>query len=201
MTAAKFWNGVAEKYAKSAIRDPKQYHLSLERTRSYLRDTDRVLELGCGTGSTALLLAPNVALYTGSDLSSKMMEIAREKLASGEHPNVEFMVAEADSTAVGGSYDTVMAFNLLHLVDDLPRTLRHAHQTLRDGGLFISKTPCLGTKKWLFRPLIGAMKLVGKAPDVLLFTPTELEQAVTDAGFEIIETGDYASRYVVARKI
>ena len=201
MTAAKFWNGVAEKYAKSAIRDPKQYHLSLERTRSYLRDTDRVLELGCGTGSTALLLAPSVALYTGSDVSPGMIGIANDKLAEAGQSNLDFIVADADSDALGTGYDAVLAHNLLHLVDDLPRTLRHAHQTLRDGGLFISKTPCLGSKKWLFRPLIGAMKLVGKAPDVLLFTPTELEQAVTDAGFEIIETGDYASRYIVARKI
>jgi 2-polyprenyl-3-methyl-5-hydroxy-6-metoxy-1,4-benzoquinol methylase len=201
MTPAKFWDGVAEKYAKSAIRNPEQYNLSLERTRSYLREEDRVLELGCGTGSTALLLAENVALYTGTDVSPKMIEIANSKLPDSGLSNLDFMVATSDSGALGATYDAVLAFNLLHLVDDLATTLKRAHDITRDGGLLITKTPCLGSKKWLFGPLIGLMKLFGKAPDVLLFKPAQLEQAIKDAGFEIIETGDYVSRYVVARKL
>lgn len=201
MTPASFWDGVAENYAKSKIRNPEQYHLSLERTRSYLRPEDRVVELGCGTGSTALLLAQNVALYTGTDVSAKMIEIANGKLAGETVQNLDFIVSDSDSDALGTSYDAVLALNLLHLVDDLPATLRRAHMITRDGGLFISKTPCLGPKRWVFAPLIGALKLFGKAPPIVrMLTPKVLEQAITDAGFEIIETGDYVSRYVVARK-
>lgn len=201
MTSAKFWDGVAAKYANMAIRNPEQYHLSLERTRSYLRPEDRVLELGCGTGSTALLLAPDVALYTGSDVSPKMMEIANGKLADTDQSNLDFVVADADSDALGTSYDAVLAFNLLHLVDDLPTTLHHIHDMTRDGGLLINKTPCLGSKKWLFGPIIWVMKLFGKAPDAQFFTPAQLEQAIIDAEFEIVEAADYGSRYVVARKV
>lgn len=201
MTSAKFWDGVAVKYAKMAIRNPEQYHQSLERTRSYLRPEDRVLELGCGTGSTALLLAPGVALYTGSDVSPKMMEIANGKLADTDQSNLDFVVADADSDALGTSYDAVLAFNLLHLVDDLPATLHHIHDMTRDGGLLINKTPCLGSKKWLFGPIIWVMKLFGKAPDAQFFTPVQLEQAIIDAGYEIVEAADYGSRYVVARKV
>ena len=58
MTAtAKFWDGIAEKYAKSPIRDIESYEHTLQRTVSYLKPTDQVLELGCGTGRTALRLS------------------------------------------------------------------------------------------------------------------------------------------------
>ena len=201
MTPAKFWDGVSEKYATMAIRNPEQYHLSLERTRSYLRREDRALELGCGTGSTALLLAPSVALYTGSDLSPGMINIAKRKQAETGQSNLDFIVADADSDALGASYDAVLAFNLLHLVDDLPATLHHIHQITRDGGLMINKTPCLRSKKWLFGPIVWVMKLFGKAPDVHFLTPPQLEQAMKDAGFEILEAADYGSHYIVARKM
>jgi len=201
MASAKFWDGISEKYAKSPIRNPDKYHQSLERTRSYLRQEDRVLELGCGTGSTALLLAPNVALYTGSDLSSGMIHIANGKLADTEQSNLDFIVAVAEDDALGTAYDAVLAFNLLHLVDDLPATLRHLHNMTREDGLVITKTPCLGSKKWLFGPMIRVMQLFGKAPDALFFTPAQLEQAFIDAGFKIVEAADYGSRYIVAQKI
>ena len=55
--AETFWDGAAENYAKSPIRDVEAYNYTLERTRTYLSPTDKVLEVGCGTGSTALLLA------------------------------------------------------------------------------------------------------------------------------------------------
>ena len=56
----KFWDGIAEKYAKRPISDMAAYEYTLGRTRSYLKPEDQVLELGCGTGSTALLLAGDV---------------------------------------------------------------------------------------------------------------------------------------------
>ncbi|MCG8445153.1 MAG: class I SAM-dependent methyltransferase [Hyphomicrobiales bacterium] len=55
------------------VRDVEAYEYTLERTRSYLAKTGRVLELGCGTGSTALLLAG----ITGNDISPNMIGIAR----------------------------------------------------------------------------------------------------------------------------
>ena len=53
-TATRFWGKTAGRYAKMPIRYAEAYEYALERTRSYLAKTDRVLELGCGTGSTAL---------------------------------------------------------------------------------------------------------------------------------------------------
>jgi len=75
---------------------------------------------------------------------------------------------------------------------------------LKPGGLFISKTPCIGGK-WYFRPIIGAMQLIGKAPYLRYLKVDEYDALIRAAGFEIVETGLYPptapSRFVVARKI
>ena len=72
----RFWNRVARKYAALPIADVAGYERSLERTRSYLRPTDKVLEFGCGTGGTALKLAPSVASIVATDISGEMIAIA-----------------------------------------------------------------------------------------------------------------------------
>ena len=76
---ARFWNKIAAKYAKSPIRDEAAYRYTLERTRSYLKDGDTVAELGCGTGSTAIELAPAVSRMVATDLSSAMLDVGKER--------------------------------------------------------------------------------------------------------------------------
>ncbi|MEM8730138.1 MAG: class I SAM-dependent methyltransferase [Pseudomonadota bacterium] len=201
MSQTTFWDGVARSYAARPVRDQAAYEATLTRVRSYLSATDRVLELGCGTGSTALLLASSVARYMATDISGEMIAIAREK---GVPDNVTFTQAAIETAEAGEAVDVILAFNLLHLVNDIPRGLADIARRLPQGGRFISKTPCLGYRRWLFAPLIGALRLIGKAPHVHLLTPDTLEQHLRDAGFKIIETGDYPaappSRFIVAEK-
>ncbi|MDW4549614.1 methyltransferase domain-containing protein [Defluviimonas sp. D31] len=215
-TAAKFWDGIAEKYAKSPIRDMESYTYTLERTRSYLSPDDRVLELGCGTGSTALLLAPRVGEITASDVSPAMIAVGRRKAAAEGVTNIRFTAADVLDEAPGeGLYDAVLAFNLLHLLPDPERALRRVAARLKPGGLFISKTICLPEpgSGWtrerlvltLMRGALPVMQLLGKAPFVRITRIAELEAMVTAAGFKIIETGNHPAqpprRYIVARKV
>ena len=75
----RFWDRVAHKYSRDPIKDMVGYTRTLESTRHRLRETDTVLEFGCGTGTTALSLAQSVARLVGTDASSEMITIAREK--------------------------------------------------------------------------------------------------------------------------
>ena len=209
--ATAFWDGIAERYAKSPIKDIEAYEYTLERTRSYLGADDQVLELGAGTGSTALLLAPSVARYVASDLSPKMTEIGQTKANDQGATNVEFIAADvSDPQFAGASYDAVLALNLLHLLPDLPQDLKRIHQMIKPGGLFISKSVCLNAKGLplrlrIMKLAIPLMQKLGKAPFVRSLTIEDLERQVTEAGFEIIETGSYPavppSRYLVARRV
>lgn len=204
MTDAAFWDRAASRYARRPISDIQAYETTLARVKEYLSDTGTVLELGCGTGSTALILAPFVRAYEGTDISGAMIDIALEKSWNASTSNLSFRKAGVDAALRdGASPDTVLAFNLLHLLPDLEATLAMVRDLLPPGGHFISKTPCVGAR-WYYRPVIGALRIIGKAPRVSYFTPAQLERAIQAAGFEIVETGLYPpstpSRFIVARK-
>ncbi|MEM7524465.1 MAG: class I SAM-dependent methyltransferase [Pseudomonadota bacterium] len=202
-TPENFWNKAAAKYSRRPIKDMAAYEATLERVRAHLRPTDAVLELGCGTGGTALALAPSAGHVTGVDISSEMIRIATEK---GEGAaNVSFEKADLESGALGDTrYDVVMAFNLLHLIEDLPGALRRIHEHVAPGGLFISKTPCLSHFGLLVKIMIPVMRAVGRAPFVGYLKTDEVEAMIRATGFEIVETGDYPasshSRFVVAKR-
>ena len=208
--AAAFWDRMAERYARSSISDMPAYLHTLERTRSFLGANDRVLELGCGTGSTALELAGNVQEIVASDISSKMIAIAKQKAADRSVTNVRFVVADAEHEAMNGqTYDTVLALNLLHLVTDLPAALARIHGLVKPGGLFISKTICLSGegvpfKVKLIKLVLPIARAVGFAPAVRFFTVDQMDAWVRDAGFDILEAGNFPAspprRYLVARK-
>ena len=127
MTAAndaRFWDKTAKRYAASKIADLGGYERTLERTRSFLQPNDRVLELGCGTGTTALRLASTVGSYLATDISEQMIGIARQKLHEEQVPNLVFRPAVAEDLASEDQrFDVVLAYNYLHLVRDPGATL------------------------------------------------------------------------------
>ncbi|MEZ0470832.1 class I SAM-dependent methyltransferase [Luteimonas salinilitoris] len=206
---ARFWDRFSRSYAKSRIGDPAGYARTLQCTRGHLGQDDRVLELGCGTGTTALRLASGVRSYLATDISSGMIAIAEEKLVAGPIAGLAFRIATAEALAQEvGQYEAVLGFNYLHLLRDVSGTLRVIHALLAPGGLFISKTPCLGSMNPLIRlVLLPVMRAVGKAPQVVsTFSTVELEQLITVAGFDIFITENHATRgkddrpYIVACK-
>ena len=205
---ARFWDRAATKYAKSKIADEAGYTRSLERTAGLLRPEMQVLELGCGTGSTALRLAGGVGGFTGTDISPGMIEIAKAKAAEAPDAGLNFRAATAEDMAREPMrWDAVLGFNYLHLVEDLPATLRHIADLLVPGGLFVSKTTCLSDMSPLIQYLaLPLMRLVGMAPTVIVFSADDLQQAIRDASFEIEAVERHASKgrdarpYIVARK-
>ncbi|MDX1785085.1 MAG: methyltransferase domain-containing protein [Roseovarius sp.] len=204
-THAEFWDRIAPKYAQKPIADTTAYETTMRRTRQYLAASDRVLELGCGTGSTAVRLAPDVAQFTGTDISGEMIRIAQGRAEAAGTANLTFATTQAfDLQPPAAPFDTVLAFNLLHLLEDVPAALREIHAQIKPGGLFISKSGCLGGGWPFLRWAIRVMQMVGKAPHVGFFTTRQLEEMISDAGFEILETGDYPakppSHLVVARR-
>jgi len=202
--SAAFWDRIAPKYAARPVDYPEDYEATLDRVRHYLTPRDSVLEVGCGTGSTAIRLAPSVAQYTATDISPGMLEIARAKPEAATLPHLSFAQADAPG-APGGPFDAVLAFSVLHLAPDLPATLTALHARLRPDGLLISKTVCLADLGLWLRALVPAMRLVGMAPPVRFLSREALERAIGEAGFEIVERGDYpaarAARFLVARAL
>ena len=202
----KFWDVRAEKYAQSAIKDMAAYEKTLERTRAHLTPDMRVLELGCGTGTTALKLADAVGDYAATDYSAEMIAIAERKLADAGVRILTFERADVfDDRLARSGYDAVLAFNLLHLLRDLPAVAARIRALLKPDGLFISKSACLKNGASWMGLALPVMRMLGRAPYVAFFSVDDLEATIAKAGFDVIETGDYPdkkppSRFVVARK-
>ncbi|MEL7167375.1 MAG: class I SAM-dependent methyltransferase [Pseudomonadota bacterium] len=205
---AEFWTKTAKSYRRSPISDLNAYHQTLERVRSYLPADARVLELGCGTGGTAVELAQSVEKYVASDYSAGMID---EALVREIPDNVSFEVADVfDSTFKSGSFDAVLAFNLFHLVEKRAEQFARVHELLVPGGMFISKSVCLkepglGLKFGILKRLIPLMQRLGKAPAVAYLSMLQLEDEISAAGFRIVETGNYPAKppnhFVVAKRV
>lgn len=206
---ARFWDRSARKYAKAAVGDQAGYERTLARTHALLNSGDRVLELGCGSGTTAFRLAHAVRRYLATDISPGMIEIAKEKEADSPPSSaLAFRTATAEHLAQETErFDAVLGLNYLHLVRDLQGTLRCIHALLVDGGLFVSKTPCLGDMNPLIRwVLVPALRAIGKAPYAAAFREDDLTRHLATAGFDILAVEDHATKgkearpYIVARK-
>jgi phosphatidylethanolamine/phosphatidyl-N-methylethanolamine N-methyltransferase len=130
---------------------------------------DRVLEVGVGTG-LSLPLYPAHTSVTGIDVSSEMLDKARERVARLELTNVvalEEMNAEAMSFA-DASFDKVVAMYVVSVVGRPDRLLAELRRVCRPGGeIFIvnhvrSEHPLLGGIEKALAPLSG---LIGFRPD------------------------------------
>lgn len=100
----------------------------------------RVLDIGCGTGTAAILAAQAGARVTAFDISAPMLAVAREKVAAATLTDqielIEMGVAGMDRFA-DSSFDVVMsvlAFSELSR-DEQAYALDHALRILRPGGL------------------------------------------------------------------
>ena len=196
-----FWDRFADRYAARQIKDVAAYEALIADAASRLTPNDAVLELGCGTGGTAIRLAPGVARFIATDFSPQMIRIAKARPAPD---NLEFCVANAEASFSSGPFDAICAFNVLHLVGDPVRLLGDIHSHLKPGGLLISKTWCFSDLSLKLRLLFRALGMVGLFPPAHRLTVAELRAVIGAAGLEIVEQrilGAYPQNpYIVARK-
>ena len=132
---------------------PGAYETKLEKTRAFLRPDSRVLEFGCGTGSTAILHAPMRRISLPSTTQPGCSTSPAKASAAGVR-NLSFVQATlAELASPAGSWDVVLGMSILHLVPDRAATLARVHELLKPGAVFISSTICIGDASWLMRVL------------------------------------------------
>ncbi len=101
----------------------------------------RILEIGCGTGSSTVALAEQAAVVTGLDVNSRNVEVARERCSAyGLYP--EFIVGNATEIgdwATPSGYELVIFFATLeHLtISERLAALRAAWACVTPGGLMV----------------------------------------------------------------
>ena len=203
--SAGFWDKIAERYSQQPIADEEAYQKKLQVTRRYFQPDMEVLEIGCGTGSTAIAHAPSVKHILAIDISSNMIAIARNKADAGNVANVTFKQSTIDELNVPDqTFDAVLGLSILHLLDDRDEAIAKVHKMLKPGGIFVTSTVCLGGTIMRFLKLIVPIgMLFGLMPLVKVFSTKELEFSFTNAGFQIDykwQPDKFKAVFIVARK-
>ncbi len=202
--SVRFWDRIAERYSKRPIADEAAYQKKLQVTREYLRPDMNVLEFGCGTGSTAIAHAPYVKHIQAIDISSRMIEIAQGKADARAVENVTFEQSTIDEFSVSDqTLDAVLGLSILHLLDNKEEVIAKVHRMLKPGGIFVTSTACIGDTMKFLKVIAPIGKLLGLMPLVKVFSTKELEDSLTDAGFEIDyqwQPGKGKAVFIVAKK-
>lgn len=134
-----------------------------------LRPGARILDVGCGTGASALPAAAAVGdlgHVTGIDVAEEMLNHARAKATVQGRRNIAFENRDMRNSALPDAhYDVVISVFSIFFVDDMRRLLEELWQKVRPGGK-------LAVTTWgphAFQPcaeiFAGAMSLVRSSGD------------------------------------
>lgn len=185
----------------------------------------RVLDIGCGPGTFAVIMAEAGFSVLGIDSYTVLLELAREKRTAKALPNLAFARADlADAHDLAEeTFDQVVSIHSLYLHETPDRVLRGAFRVLKPGGhaVFVNPTrrlaawPALrgawrsrqagqGVGRLLWLLPHTAFEAMRKPVGPHYWDEAEFGQRVHDAGFAVLATRrtflDDASVLVWARK-
>jgi ubiquinone/menaquinone biosynthesis C-methylase UbiE/catechol 2,3-dioxygenase-like lactoylglutathione lyase family enzyme len=97
--------------------------------------TDRALDVSTGGGHTALALAPRVARIIASDLTPRMLAVARDHLTRQGVANADYVIADAERLPfLDASFELVTVRIAPHHYADAARAVREMARVLTQGG-------------------------------------------------------------------
>lgn len=186
-----FWDRIANTYAKKPIKDQTAFDNMVKNIRKHVKESDTVLDFGCGTGTYSIAIADKVKSIHATDISEKMLAIATERAHERSIDNINFEhVGIFDTKLQPASYSVVLACNVLHLQQDLNKVLQRINELLMPGGLLISKTVCAGEKFSLVTLLMKPFSKLGILPYINCFSFAQLQASISQNELNILETLD-----------
>jgi SAM-dependent methyltransferase len=181
------------------------------KTKEYLIANDNVLDFGCATGTKTLELADGIHHIHGLDISTAMINEATKKKSEKGVENVSFSQGDIfNSDLEEVSFDKIVSYGVIHLLDDSERVVQRIHELLKPGGLFISTTACLHDKMALKNRLefsaYSIIKRLGIFPLHLnIFTYDDVERLILSQKFSLVRSEKIfhgiTISFVVARKV
>lgn len=204
--AERFWDGRAASYDSDTGEDGAQADPTLlGDIQPYLRPGDRLLDFGCATGTYTLAVATNVAAVEGRDISTEMIAIARQKAATQGVANAHFSAGPLDEAGYeAGSFDVVLALNVIHLLPDAAGTVAQLSALLSPGGRLITETPCLGQKRSVMGLFLRGLSKIGIVPHLSALSSADIDALVLAAGLRPttaeLRDGSVGSYFLVATR-
>ncbi len=137
-----YWNEVAgpRRGGRAGIQDARKVEVATHPSRTVAapRPGDRVLDIGCGTGATAMPFAAAVAPdghVTGIDISEPMLAQCRQNIAAAGAVNIELTLADAQVHRFApDSFDLLISrFGVMFFADPVA-AFTNLFAGLRNGG-------------------------------------------------------------------
>ncbi len=181
-----FWDNVAGAYDIFVNVINRKTHQKLKKiVSSLIEPDDTVLECACGTGLLSAVIAPKCRQLTATDYSEKMLNKAKKNCAVFQ--NITFSKAEITALSYpDGSFDKVVAGNVIHLLDNPMTALYELNRVCKDGGMLIIPTYLNKDDKGKTNGFSDAVGMAG-ADFKREFTMESYRQFFLDAGYPDVE--------------
>jgi len=119
----------------------------IELFRNAVKNCEKVLDIGCGTGHPSLYIAKDVGSIIGIDKSKRMIEIAKNRLRRSGADNLVFEVGDATSLRFPDEdFDAVILCGSLATLSDKEKSLQEIKRVLKKNG----KVACIEAN-WLYQ--------------------------------------------------
>lgn len=201
----KFWDKFAGRYDSFINKtNSATYKVILENIDAELESNHKVLEIGTGTGIISFSICKKVSSIVATDISPEMIKLASQKQKDLNVKNIDFQIQDSYGlTFPDKSFDVVIASNLLHLLYEPEKPIGEVKRLMKDNGIFIAPTFCVGEnmKSKIITAIAGVLsgfKIVNK------WSINEFKTMLNNNGLRIVKVikvdGRFPLAYVVMTK-
>ncbi|MBW4552811.1 MAG: methyltransferase domain-containing protein [Aphanocapsa sp. GSE-SYN-MK-11-07L] len=184
---------VKQEYARLAGQYDSRWSFYVQATtqatlsRLNLHPGDRILDLGCGTGTliqTLLQIAPEVQVV-GLDPVAEMLNLARQKLPTA----VELKLGSAtDLPFANHSFDVLVSTSAFHYIRDPEQAIQEMQRVLKPGGRLVMTDWCYDY--WTCQLLDFWLRLFNRA-HFRTYRAAQVQTLLQAAGFERVVVERY----------
>jgi len=198
------WNLVADGYAETTMQMLAQYAEAAV-AACKLKQGATVLDVACGPGTLALMIARNVGHVHGIDFSEPMLDIFCQHAARAGHNNITICHGDAQALPYSDEmFDAAFSMFGLMFFPDRSKGFSEIHRTLKPGGTIAVTSWAPVDQSPAMQTMFGALRAI--KPDlpepqravVTLENPEVFKQEMLDAGFRQVEIRSVTKSFPVA---
>jgi len=189
----KFWDKQAKRYDYCERQFEPVFKEIIAKTKEYLNANDNVLDFGCATGTKTLELVDAIKHIHGLDISTEMIKEAIKKKNEANIKNISFSQGTIfNNDLEKASFEKIIAYGIIHLLEDSEKVIQRIHELLKPGGLFISTTACFKDKMAFKNRLEFSAYLLIKRLGIFplhinMFRTSDIEKLINSQDFSLVK--------------